>query len=392
MANWRIVGNGPTFTESWISEGAFIFSVQSDRIKLGHGDGTISILRGSGFVLNEATNTFSAGIVTSIYHHAESDVAPWLLGSLIDRATDMHNEMRLIDLHRPIGLEMYWFGDDDDVRNLVQDPLLQRDHSFNMSWGDDIVYAGGGNDSVNGLSGNDRLFGQNGDDVIDGGHWDGYFFDTGDDLLNGGAGNDTLFGRDGADKLIGGSGTDTLYGGSGHDVLRGQDGDDILDGGLPELPDAGSGDDMLYGGTGVDVLYGRDGVDTLSGGEGADRLYGGDGNDVLNGGAGEDSIHAGAGDDRIIGGSDSDALYYLEHFDNLTIEARGTGSVIISASSGTDFVTDVEVLLTLDGAYFWSDAWHNWTKVAGPDAVKGHFIDMFPDIFFSATEDVLLMS
>ena len=348
MANWRIVGEGPTFTESWINDGATIMWVRDDRIKLMHGDGTISILQGSGFTYDEFDSTVTTGIVTSIQHYAQSTVAPWMLGSLIDRATDLNGEMRLIDLSAGWGVEQEWLGFDDDVRNLVQDPLLQTNHDFHMSSGDDVVYAGGGNDNVSGMWGNDRLFGQGGDDVLDGGFWEIGEADSGDDLLNGGSGNDTLYGRDGVDALVGGSG--------------------------------------------ADILEGGDGSDTLSGGDDNDKLYGGAGEDVLKGGLGEDSFYGDSGDDRIIGGDASDAVFYLEHFDNLTIEAQGVGSVITGASSGTDFITGVEVLLTLDGAYFWSDAWLNWTKVAGPDAIEGHFSEMFPDIFFSVTDEVLLMS
>jgi Ca2+-binding RTX toxin-like protein len=377
MANWRIVGNGPTFTESWTNNGAFIMTVRDDYIKFMHGDGTISILRGSGFVLDESTLTVSTGIVISINHYAQSTVAPWLLGALIDRVTGLSGDMSLIDPRAGWGIEQYWLGYDDDVRNLVQNPLLQTDHTFQMSWGDDVVYAGGGNDRVSGLWGNDRLFGQNGNDVLDGGFWEFPIVPSGDDYLGGGAGDDKLFGRDGADTLIGGTGADTVYGGSDNDILRGQDGDDVLDGGEQAMPNTESGDDMLLGGNGNDLLIGRDGADKLYGGADNDTLSGGSGNDTVVGGAGDDSISGDGGNDHINGGDGQDVLFILENLEDLTININNGRTTFTTASGERTVVQGVEAIFHLGGVAVWNDFWQEWTPFGSAEQGIGQFWNHF---------------
>ncbi|MCB2009291.1 MAG: hypothetical protein KDF64_01530 [Geminicoccaceae bacterium] len=87
------------------------------------------------------------------------------------------------------------------------------------SWGDDKVFAGGGDDYLKGGAGDDQLWGQAGDDRI---HAAG-----GDDVLVGGAGHDELVGNEGDDLIIDDlagirhEGSQTrIQGGDGHDTLR----------------------------------------------------------------------------------------------------------------------------------------------------------------------------
>ncbi len=75
----------------------------------------------------------------------------------------------------------------------------------------DYIEGGYGDDTLYALGGNDQVMGGAGNDYLDGG--------AGNDRLNGDGGNDRLFGNAGNDTLIGGAGADTMIGGGGRDTF-----------------------------------------------------------------------------------------------------------------------------------------------------------------------------
>jgi len=176
-------------------------------------------------------------------------------------------------------------GDEYNFRNLSEDVIFDAG-----SVGGTVTPVGTGNDVVVilGGSGNDTLTGTSGADYIDANNRPGNLTVADTDTLNGAGGNDILFGR--------------------------------------------FGNDTLNGGTGEDVLDGGDGNDVVNGGDDNDTLNGGAGDDLLTGGGGDDSIDGGSGLDTAVVGPDA------------TYTANGTGWVVSTASTGSDTLTNVEIV------------------------------------------------
>ena len=107
--------------------------------------------------------------------------------------------------------------------------------------------------------------------------------------------------------INGSNASEILQGTLGHDVIR-----------------AGAGDDTIFGGAGNDGINGNAGNDILNGGAGNDSLYGGEGNDTLVGGAGDDLLSGGF----------------------------GTDTYIVSAGSGEDKISELDVPLTTNAIRF----------------------------------------
>jgi Ca2+-binding RTX toxin-like protein len=94
--------------------------------------------------------------------------------------------------------------------------------------GNDSIAGGAGNDSLEGGRGNDTLVGNAGNDVIEGYKFSSDAADDGSDSIDGGDGNDRLGGGSGDDYVAGGSGDDIITGGAGADTLAGGAGADIF--------------------------------------------------------------------------------------------------------------------------------------------------------------------
>jgi Ca2+-binding RTX toxin-like protein len=167
-------------------------------------------------------------------------------------------------------------------------------------------------------------------------------------VLIGNAGNNNLEGYAGADTLSGGGGIDTLQGGDGNDVyivnnagvlivekanlgLGGYDRvfasvDHTLAAQVEELTLTGTANLNATGNAGVNTLNGNAGHNVLNGGEGADRMIGGLGNDT----------------------------YYVDHTQDIVIEAAGEGTdTIVSSISipiASPLVANVENLWLIDPA------------------------------------------
>jgi Ca2+-binding RTX toxin-like protein len=108
--------------------------------------------------------------------------------------------------------------------------------------------------------------------------------------------------------------------------------------------DSWGSDDHLYGMGGNDTLDGGLGDDYLEGGKGDDTLIGGKGDDILEGGEGIDTyiINSGDGHDTII-----DTGRNI-----LIIDGKVLNGVFeqIPGTSGYQFITDSNLILTFDGA------------------------------------------
>jgi Ca2+-binding RTX toxin-like protein len=262
-----------------------------------------------------------------------------------------------------------------DIRNIEEVNIYtgSGNDSINISatvarpevWGDNFVFAGGGNDTIVGGVGIDALYGQDGNDSITGGEGDDTLIgDAGNDSLNGGIGNDSVNGGAGDDTLLGGvNEVDTLIGGTGNDVYTLYSASTVIS----ENNNGGSdtvyaytsyvmaanletlfleGTDSLEGtgNGGANSIYGNSANNRLSGGNGNDYLEGRGGNDSLSGGAGEDTLIGRAGDlDTLAGGADND--YYDVFTGNVVIEANNAGTDWIYANGDYTLGANLENLV-----------------------------------------------
>ena len=384
MANVTLTGLVPrekTLLSS-VNTSLTFLTTGPDLIKARLGDGTSVVIQGQG--LSVDNGPFYAGTVTSISHY---DIVDQLTCSVIGASLSM--QLAYYGLFGP-SYQYLWFSGDDVFKSRAVNPVFAVDRIL-AGDGNDEVHAGIGNDYVGGGRGDDHLRGDAGDDELDGGDINSAAWPSGNDNLFGGAGNDTMSGRDGIDILFGGTGNDVLSGGADDDELRGHDGDDRIDGGSAVSPTLASGADNLYGGAGKDYLIGRDGDDHLHGGAGDDALLGGEGADTLKGASGDDAIRGDAGDDLIRGGDGFDAAYYLAAFDDLSLNTLASQTIITTASEGVDTLSGVEALMTMDGAYAWSDVGQQWLKTGGAEQVLGDFEKLFPEKSFLVLNGQLLI-
>jgi Ca2+-binding RTX toxin-like protein len=177
--------------------------------------------------------------------------------------------------------------------------------------------------------------GQFGNDVIVG--------RVGNDLLIGAYGNDALYGWEGDDTLSGGESgiADTLVGGLGNDIYIDALGDAIV-----EL--SGEGNDTAQSASTFSlvllqhvenvILTGSADVNA-SGNTAANRLIGNSGNNILNGQGGVDTMAGGLGNDT----------YYVDHAGDVTTEAPGGGTDLVSSSVSRTLSANIENL-NLSGA------------------------------------------
>jgi Ca2+-binding RTX toxin-like protein len=178
------------------------------------------------------------------------------------------------------------------------------------TFGQNIVWGGGGNDSLFGDGDDDTLFGGSGNDAL----WGG----AGDDLLFGEGDDDTLIGGTGADLLDSGTGTDTAsyaLSGSGLTVSlsdRAQNTGEAAGDRYSSIEtiDGSAYGDILSGDFRDNTLWGNGGADTLIGDGGADTLYGGSGNDALWGNGGDDTLAGAGGADILVGGAGDDLFVF----------------------------------------------------------------------------------
>jgi Ca2+-binding RTX toxin-like protein len=106
-----------------------------------------------------------------------------------------------------------------------------------------------------------------------------------------------------------------------------------------------TGNANLTGNTLNNGLTGNDGKNILDGGTGNDSLSGGAGADSLLGGVGNDAFEGGLGNDTMRGGDGVDLADFAAAGVDVTIDL-GTGK---ATGDGTDFLFDIENILTGDG-------------------------------------------
>lgn len=87
----------------------------------------------------------------------------------------------------------------------------------------------------------------------------------------------------------------------------------------------GGGDDLYDGRNGIVTNLAGTAMGVISMGDGKDTVYGGAGREHILGGAGDDILNGGGGNDRLEGGAGNDT-YYVDHPDDLVIEAAGEGT------------------------------------------------------------------
>ena len=249
-------------------------------------------------------------------------------------------------------------------------PVLGTTGGDNLSLNTDVSFA---NDVIYAGAGNDRVYGFYGDDLIEG--------QEGNDILFGGTDNDqnyvpffkNIYETDGNDYISGGDGDDKLYGETGDDYLNG---------------------DSTNGKNGAEKVFVGNGNDFLSGGEGDDILEGGNGNDVLNGGTGSDQMNGGTGNDiyfvDIIGDSvdetngggidtvNSSITYTLgTAIENLTLTGtaaiNGTGNALNNILTGNSAVNTLTGLTGNDTYFITSGDIVKEAASAGTDTVKAGF-------------------
>ena len=221
---------------------------------------------------------------------------------------------------------------------------------------DEITGTSSGNLIMGGL-GDDTIYGENGNDLL--------FGDEGQDEIFGGQGNDEIRSGDGADYIFANSENDTVYGGAGGDFIDGGDGNDVLDGGADgDNMEGNLGDDIFYVDSVLDITLeatggAGGGTDTVissvtrtlgnflenltlsgtaninaSGNTQTNILTGNSGNNILNGNAGADTMAGGGGNDT----------YYVDTAGDVTTEASGQGTDIVSSSVSRTLSANIENL------------------------------------------------
>ena len=298
------------------------------------------------------------------------------------------NDTYVVDVAGDVVTELAGEGTD-----LVQTTLASYSLSANV---ENLTFTNGSTHSGIGNALNNVLTGNTGNDTLDGG--------LGADTLIGGAGNDsyvvdnagdvtTELAAQGTDLVtasiswtlaanienltlsgsaaINGTGTDAanvITGNSANNVLTGLGGNDTLNG--------GAGNDTLVGGLGDDIYVvdaAGDAVTELAG-EGTDTVqttlasytlganverltftnnvtHTGIGNaldNVLTGNSGSDTLDGGLGADTLVGGSGNDS-YVVDNVGDVTTEAAGGGTDLVTASLSWTLAVNVENL-TLSGS------------------------------------------
>jgi serralysin len=152
----------------------------------------------------------------------------------------------------------------------------------------------------------------------------------------GGLAADTLTGNAANNVLNGGAGVDTLVGGMGNDTFVNPHGDAITE-------FSGGGTDTVEINTTFSlgalaqveniVLTGSANANA-SGNAAANRLTGNSGNNILNGNTGADTMAGGAGDD----------IYYVDAAGDVTTEAYGAGTDLVSSSVSRTLAANIENL------------------------------------------------
>lgn len=225
---------------------------------------------GSGIVYNPSTRAISGGTLSGFFgteFNGSTHVPQFSVDGFTLDAVTFYNAMVSAT-------------PDDDLA-LVR-TMLASDDRFELSPGNDNIWAWTGNDTMRGHAGNDTLYGQSGNDLLDGG--------TGTDRLVGGGGNDTYVVDAAGDVIVesAGAGVDTVRSATTR----------TLGSNLENLVLTGSAAVNGSGNSLANQLTGNGGANSLAGGGGNDRLSGGVGNDTLNGGSGLDALIGGSGLDQ----------------------------------------------------------------------------------------------
>lgn len=216
---------------------------------------------------------------------------------------------------------------------------------FENSWNITVVGTRDAN-RINTASGNDFIEGDGGDDSIDAG-----------------AGNDTVLGGEGNDTITDGLGNDSIDAGEGIDTYF-RDFDmtnpnqtwiphvDLSREGLfsPSFGNPSASDDALVNfenvrlfGSMNTIVTGDSSKNNIETGSGSDTIFGNDGDDTLKGGAGDDILDGGDGFDTAILGP-LDRNNFVLDAGGLTVFDRDPDGF------GTDFLTNIELLVGSDGA------------------------------------------
>lgn len=306
--------------------------------------------------------------------------------------------------------------------------------------GNDSLYGGSGADTLTGGNGNDLLDGGLSNDSMTGGLGNDTYvvqlstdtisetstlvseIDTvqssvtwtlglnlevlqllGDTAALNGTGNalaNTLLGNAGDNSLLGAAGDDTLVGGEGDDSLNGSTGNDSMDGGL--------GNDSYTVDSVSDVVVETselaseiDGVSSLVAwtlGANLENLtligsaaVSGTGNllaNVITGNSADNNLVASSGDDTLVGNAGNDTLNGGVGFDTasyaataaamtVTLNSSYQGGTAVSTVSGTDTLTDIEVVRggtlgdVIRDASYYSGLANRFEGGAGADSLDG---------------------
>ena len=267
MSTYFVQGNGTPFYDAYrpLSYQSTLLkdrlvSVTDTEFVYRNDDGSLTHVKGSGFIWDSASGKFTAGTMNMVQHFDTSGLLVDTMKIVPQDAMD--NSAATLQQNLELGfMDRYPF------------------FLYSLFWGDDVLSARqqsagallegwNGNDTVIGGSGNDVLFGESAYNSL----LDAF---PGQDKIYGLDGNDIAYGGADMDLLVGGAGSDRLNGGAGNDTLIGGNGRDAIDG--------GAGDDSLDGGGGIDVavfagafasheMSFADGVWTVSGPNGIDTL------------------------------------------------------------------------------------------------------------------------
>ena len=312
----------------------------------GTNDGTITIKKGVGRVLN---------VLTGDPEEFEAEA--------LDDPLIVNNTVT--------GEEIVGGVLNDNIRNSGSNAYI------NAGGGADYVYNSGDGSEIVGGAGNDTLYNSGDNAVLDGGADNDYINNSGTDVsLNGGAGDDAIENSGDGSTIVAGKGNDTITlnagsliqyaNGDGNDVIYGYDETSTIQitSGSPKVGAVGldvvitvsSGTITLKDAIGKTVNYinasgkltskkygsfnieNADDFNTVEGTSGADKIYNSGDFAVIDGGAGTDTIKNEGGYVSIAGSSDNDSINDLS-WGSTTVRG-GTGDDTIEFANDANHVIE----------------------------------------------------
>ncbi len=138
----------------------------------------------------------------------------------------------------------------------------------------------------------------------------------------------------------------------------------------------------------VDLLPsdGSDSVDFLFGSDASETFALGLDDDFVDAKGGDDTITGGPGDDVILGGAGTDAAHFAGSLDDYTLQLSAEGLRVTDkgdAGTGSDFLTETELLTFADGASFLADGAVNIARLDGATTLSEADLTTLTEVYIA---------